>query len=107
MSVWSDLSTLFSRVISVFSTYDWVSDTLDILLLTVLVYSLLKVIRDSRALTLAKGLVIFIVAYVIVLLLDMKSCSSCSTRAMNTGNTKAWDSSPGPSCPWRGPSPRN
>lgn len=73
MSVWSDLSTLFSRVISVFSTYDWLSDTLDILLLTVLVYSLLKVIRDSRALTLAKGLVIFIVAYVIVLLLDMKS----------------------------------
>ena len=49
------------------------SDTLDILLLTVLVYSLLKVIRDSRALTIAKGLVIFIVAYILVLLLDMKS----------------------------------
>ena len=73
MTLWSDLSTLFSRVISVFSTYDWLSDTLDILLLTVLVYSLLKVIRDSRALTIAKGLVIFIVAYILVLLLDMKS----------------------------------
>ena len=33
MTLWSDLSTLFSRVISVFSTYDWLSDTLDILLL--------------------------------------------------------------------------
>lgn len=42
MTLWSDLSTLFSRVISVFSTYDWLSDTLDILLLTVLVYSLLR-----------------------------------------------------------------
>ena len=86
MTVWSDLSTLFSRVISVFSTYDWVSDTLDILLLTVLVYSLLKVIRDSRALTLAKGLVIFIVAYVIVLLLDMKSSSWRSSSRRNCGN---------------------
>ena len=63
MTLWSDLSTLFSRVISVFSTYDWLSDTLDILLLTVLVYSLLKVIRDSRALTIAKGLVIFILSF--------------------------------------------
>ncbi len=73
MSALSGLSTLFSRIISVFSTYDFISDTLDILLLTALVYYLLKVIRDSRALTLAKGLIIFILAYVVVSLLDMKS----------------------------------
>lgn len=73
MTIWSDLSTLFSRVVSIFSTYDFLSDTLDILLLTLLMYYLLKVIRDSRALTLAKGLGIFIAAYVVVLLLDMKS----------------------------------
>ncbi len=73
MSIWSDISTLFSRIISIFSTYDWVSDTLDIALLTLLVYSLLKVIRDSRALTLAKGLGIFAVAYIVVLLLDMQA----------------------------------
>lgn len=73
MSLWSDLSTFFSRVISIFSTYDFLSDTLDILLLTVLVYSLLKVIRDSRALTIAKGLVIFVLAYLVVSLLDMKA----------------------------------
>ena len=73
MSIWSDLSTLFSRVISIFSTYDFLSDTLDIALLTLLVYYLLKVIRDSRALTLAKGLAIFVGAYLIVSLLDMKA----------------------------------
>lgn len=73
MTVWSDLSTLFSRVISVFSTYDFLSDTLDILLLSFLVYYLLKIIRDTRALTLAKGLVVFLVAYIVVLLLDMKA----------------------------------
>lgn len=73
MTIWSDLSTLFSRVISVFSTYDFLSDTLDILLLTVIVYALLKVIRDSRALTLAKGLGFFLLAYIVVTLLDMKA----------------------------------
>lgn len=73
MTILSDLSTFFSRVISIFSTYDWISDTLDILLLTLLVYGLLSVIKDSRALTIAKGLVFFILAYVVVSLLDMKA----------------------------------
>lgn len=73
MTILSDLSTFFSRVISIFSTYDWLSDTLDILLLTLLVYGLLSVIKDSRALTIAKGLVFFILAYVVVSLLDMKA----------------------------------
>ena len=72
MTVWSDLSTLFSRVISVFSTYDWLSDTLDILLLTLIVYSLLKVIRDSRALTIAEVremlLDVFLIDNILVLL---------------------------------------
>ncbi|MBP5272508.1 MAG: hypothetical protein ILO43_06075, partial [Clostridia bacterium] len=73
MTILSDLSTLFSRVISIFSTYDWLSDTLDIILLTLLVYGLLSVIKDSRALTIAKGLVFFILAYIVVSLLDMKA----------------------------------
>lgn len=73
MTILSDFSTFFSRVISIFSTYDWLSDTLDILLLTLLVYGLLSVIKDSRALTIAKGMVFFILAYVVVSLLDMKA----------------------------------
>ena len=60
-------------MVSVFSTYDWLSDTLDILLLTLCFYYVLKLIRDTRAVTFAKGLVIFVLAYLVVLLLDMKS----------------------------------
>ena len=73
MTILSDFSTFFSRVISIFSTYDWISDTLDIVLLTLLVYGLLSVIKDSRALTITKGMVFFILAYVVVSLLDMKA----------------------------------
>ncbi len=69
----AEISTVFSRIVSVFSTYNWLSDTLDILLLTLVFYYILKLIRDTRAITFAKGIVLFILAYVIVLLLDMKS----------------------------------
>lgn len=72
-ALFSDISTLISQVISIFSTYNFVGDTLDILLITLIVYYLLKIIRDSRALTLAKGLVVLVLAYVVVSLLDMKA----------------------------------
>ncbi|MCQ2487189.1 MAG: diadenylate cyclase CdaA [Clostridia bacterium] len=69
----SEISTIFSQVISIFSTYNWLGDTLDILLLVFAVYYLLKIIKDSRALTLAKGLLIFIAVYFLVNFLDMKA----------------------------------
>lgn len=69
----SEFSTIFSQVISIFSTYNWLGDTLDILLLVFAVYYLLKIIKDSRALTLAKGLLIFIAVYFLVNFLDMKA----------------------------------
>ncbi len=71
--MWLEITSVFSKMVSVFSTYDWLSDTLDILLLTLCFYYVLKLIRDTRAVTFAKGLVIFVLAYLVVLLLDMKS----------------------------------
>ncbi|HPZ00065.1 MAG TPA: diadenylate cyclase CdaA [Clostridiales bacterium] len=69
----SDLGNLFDRVISIFSTYDIVGDTLDILFLAFLVYFVLKLFRDSRAITLARGLFVFAVAYALVNILEMKA----------------------------------
>lgn len=68
-----NVSAFFKRVGSIFATYNWVSDTLDILLLTLVIYFLLKIIKDSRAITLAKGIAFFLIAYLLVLLLDMKA----------------------------------
>ena len=69
----TNISGLFEKVVSVFSTYSIVSDTLDLLLLTFLFYSILKMIRDSRALTFAKGIFVFLVVYGVVLLLNMQA----------------------------------
>ena len=67
------LSELFSRMGSVLSTYHWLSDTLDILLIAVVVYYFLKIIKDTRAITIVKGFLVLAVAYILVLLLDMKA----------------------------------
>ena len=64
---------LLSKIGSIFSTYSWVSDTLDLLLLTFLFYYILKMIRDTRAFTFAKALIIFGVIYAIVTTLNMQA----------------------------------
>lgn len=67
------ISSLFEKIVSILSTYSLVSDTLDLLLLTFLFYYILKMIRDSRALTFAKGFVIFVAVYALVLLFNMQA----------------------------------
>lgn len=71
----SEVHVFFEKIFSVISTYSWISDTLDLLLITFIIYSALKMIRDSRALTFAKGIVIFILVYMVVTLLDMQASS--------------------------------
>ena len=79
----TDLSSFFTRTVSVFSTFNWFSDTLDILLLALVVYYLVKVIKDSRAMTLAKGLILLVVVYVVVLALGMQSSSYLLSRVLD------------------------
>ena len=72
-AIGAGLSNLFEKLLSVFSTYNILGDTLDILLLTFIIYYFIKLIRDSRALTFAKGIIIFAIIYSIVILLDMQA----------------------------------
>ena len=69
----ASFSTFFEKLISIFSTYNIVSDTLDLLLITFIIYYFIKLIRDTRALTFAKGLFVFAAMYFLVLILDMQA----------------------------------
>lgn len=69
----SNIAGLFEKIISIFSTYSWISDTLDLLLLTFIFYYVLKMISDSRALTFVKGIIVFVVVYFIVSVLNMQA----------------------------------
>ena len=57
---------------AVFS-FDRISDLLDVLLVAFVIYSIIKLIRETRAIQLAKGVLLLAVLYVIVSLLDMQA----------------------------------
>ena len=67
----SALSTLFEQVIAVLSSYRPVQDTLDILIVTLIIYEIFKLVRRTRSVQIFKGLALLIVVYLIVLILDM------------------------------------
>ena len=65
------LSSFFEQVIAVLSSYRPVQDTLDILLVTLIIYELIKLIRRTRSVQIFKGLAILFVVYIVVLICDM------------------------------------
>ena len=67
----SALSSFFEQVIAVLSSYRPVQDTLDILLVTLILYELFKLIRKTRSVQIIKGLAILFVVYIAVLIFDM------------------------------------
>ena len=79
----TNLSLFFEKVISVFSTFSWKSDILDILLLAFLFYSVLKIIRDSRAYTFAKGIIVLALIYLVVTILDMQASAYIFSTLFN------------------------
>lgn len=60
----------FNNFIALMSTFRF-NDFIDILLITVLIYSLLKLIRDTRAEQLLKGILFIFVVYIVAVLLDL------------------------------------
>ena len=54
-------------------SFDRVSDLLDILLVAFVIYSIIKLIRETRAIQLAKGVILLALVYLVVTLLDMQA----------------------------------
>lgn len=70
--MFSDLTDLFNSIISLFSTFT-LADFLDILLVAIVFYICIRIIRESRAIQLAKGLIYLAVVYGVVTFLDMEA----------------------------------
>lgn len=70
----SQLKDIFSKVLSLFSTFT-ISDFFDICLVAVIFYICVRIIRESRAIQLAKGLIYLAIVYGVVNLLDMEASS--------------------------------
>lgn len=68
------ISDTFNKILSVFSTFG-ISDALDIILVAIIIYICVRIIRESRAMQLAKGFIFIAIIYGIVTLLDMEASS--------------------------------
>ena len=68
------LSDFLNRILSVFSTFRF-SDFLDIVIVAAIIYVCVRIIRETRAMQLIKGIVFLAVIYLIVRLLDMEASS--------------------------------
>ena len=69
LSVFSDILDNFKQAIY---SFDRVSDFLDILLVAFIIYSAIKLMRETRAMQLFKGAILLIVLFALVSLLEMQ-----------------------------------
>lgn len=68
------ITDFFNRIISVFSTFT-ITDFLDILMVSIVIYICIRIIRETRAIQLVKGLIYLAIVYGIVNLLNMEAAS--------------------------------
>ncbi|MCD7872537.1 MAG: diadenylate cyclase CdaA [Clostridiales bacterium] len=70
----NSITNFFNKILSVFSTFRFV-DFLDIVVVAVVIYICVRIIRETRAMQLTKGIVFLAVIYLIVNLLNMEASS--------------------------------
>ncbi|MGN1224781.1 MAG: hypothetical protein ACI4TG_06720, partial [Ruminococcus sp.] len=75
---WTELMTwckdALNSLFSILKTTEWV-DVLDILVLSYLVYWLIKLVRETRAGQLMKGIALMFIAYIVAKFMQMKVVS--------------------------------
>ncbi len=67
------LNAVWAEIVTFFQSYNWIRDTVDIALVAFVIYSVIKLVRDSRAEQLLKGILIFALAFLTASLLDLKT----------------------------------
>lgn len=72
--MFNSLNDFFNQIISVFSTFRF-TDFLDIAMVTVIIYICVRIIRETRAMQLVKGIIFIAAIYLIVNLLNMEASS--------------------------------
>ncbi len=80
--MWNNISGFFNKVLSVFSTFRFV-DFLDIVVVAVIIYLCVRIIRETRAMQLVKGIVFIALVYFVVNLLNMEASTAIFKTIFN------------------------
>lgn len=71
----SGFSSFWAEIFKAIKSFDFFPDILDIILVGFIIYSAIKLIRETKAIQLTKGLILFIIVYALVNFLDMQASS--------------------------------
>lgn len=71
----TNISDIFDRLGALFKSYNFIVDTIDILLVAFMVFEIIKLLRESRALHIIKGIVLLIAVYFAINILGMQASS--------------------------------
>ena len=74
MTYLEEIVSFFQQAVGVISSFR-ISDFLDICLVAFVVYSVVKLVRETRAIQLFKGILLFALVYVVITVLDMQASS--------------------------------
>ena len=69
----TNVSDILSRLGALFKSYNFVLDTVDIILVALLIFALIRFFRESRSLHIVKGIAFLLVTYFVVNLLGMQA----------------------------------
>ncbi len=68
-----NISVLWERLLALFSSYNIITDTLDIAFVAFLIFSAIKMLRETRGIQIVKGLVLVALIYFVINLLNMQA----------------------------------
>ena len=68
-----NLSLLWDRLTALFSSYNIITDTLDIAFVAFLIFSAIKMLKETRGIQILKGIVLVAVLYFVINLLNMQA----------------------------------
>ena len=63
--------TLWQSIASIFTTFNWLSDSLDILLVALFVFFVIRLVRDSRAEQFVRAIILLLLLYGLAAILDL------------------------------------
>lgn len=84
LTITEDISKFFNSTFNIFSTITFV-DVIDIAILSVIIYNLFKIIRETRAGQLAKGIVFLILAYLLCYALHLQTMTYLLKLILSNG----------------------
>lgn len=65
------LQNIWNAIVQFFSSYHWFSDTVDILFVALFIFFIIRLVRDSRAEQLIKGIAFLLLLYLVAYLLEL------------------------------------